>query len=108
MPALGEVRAFSSSDEGARWELQWYQQITDLIEKAETAPTDEEAERYLDMLLWYIVDSGPVRKGFSPSIEKAADAMQRRRKKHFKSLRIIRGKNEIGCLFPSAQSWVER
>ena len=83
-----EIRAFAISEVGRKWDSQWYQQIENLTEKAKAATTDDEAERYLDMLLWCIVDSGPLGKGFAPSIDRAADAMQRKRKKQFKERRI--------------------
>jgi hypothetical protein len=89
-PAAAEIRSFASSEEGRKWDSQWYQQIEDLAAKTKAAPTDEEAERYLDMLLWCIVDSGPLGKGFAPSIDRAADAMQRKRKRQFKERRIRR------------------
>jgi hypothetical protein len=86
-PAAEEIRTFAATEEGRKWDSQWYQQIEDLTGKTKAAPTDEAAERYLDMLLWCIVDSGPLGKGFAPSIDRAADAMQRKRKKQFKERR---------------------
>jgi hypothetical protein len=90
--AAEEIQAFAATEEGRKWDSPWYRQIADLTEKTKAAPTDEEAERYLDMLLWCIVDSGPLGKGFAPSIEVAADAMQRKRKKGFKERRLAREK----------------
>ena len=87
-----EIRAFAAGEEGKQCDSEWYQQIIDLAEKTCIAPTDDEAERYLDMLLWCIVDSGPLGKGFAPSIDIAADAMQRKRKKQFKERRIAKEK----------------
>jgi|APSaa5957512622_1039677.scaffolds.fasta_scaffold102273_2 hypothetical protein len=86
-PAPEEIRAFASSETGADWDEGWYQQIESLVQKAADASDDDGAERYLDMLLWCIVDSGPLGKGFAPSIDKAADAMQRKRKQAFKKQR---------------------
>ena len=86
-----EIRAFAAGEEGKQCDSEWYRQIFDLTEKTRIAPTDEDAERYLDMLLWCIVDSGP-NKGFAPSIDIAADAMQRKRKKQFKERRIAKEK----------------
>jgi hypothetical protein len=91
-PALDQIRAFAVTEEGKKWDSQWYEQIADLTEKTKTASTDEEAERYLDMLLWCIVDSGPLGKDFAPSIDIAADAMQRKRKRGFKERRLAQGK----------------
>ncbi len=88
--AADEVRAFAVTKEGRNWDSQWYDQIFPLANKVQTAPTESEAERYLDMIMWAIVDSGPVGKGFAPSIERAADAMQRRRKKAFKERRLAK------------------
>ncbi|OIR01848.1 hypothetical protein GALL_161500 [mine drainage metagenome] len=82
--AAEEIRIFAASKDGSQWGSQWYEQISDLTEKTRAASTDEAAERYLDMLLWCIVDSGPLGKGFAPSIDIAADAMQRKRKRQFK------------------------
>ena len=92
VPAADEIRAFGATEEGRKRDSQWYQQVADLAEKTKAAPTDEEAERYLDMLLWCVVDSGPVGKDFAPSIDIAADAMQRKRKKGFKERRLAREK----------------
>ena len=78
-----EVRAFADTDSGQRWDAGWYQSVLELTQKVADAPTEPEAERYLDMLLWCIVDSGPLGVGFAPSIDAAADAMQRRRKRNF-------------------------
>src|SRR5437764_15308848 len=90
--AVEEIRSFVASEEGKKWDSQWYQQIQDLTEKTKAAQTDEQAERYLDMLLWCIVDSGPLGKGFAPSIDIAADAMQRKRKRQFKDRRLAKEK----------------
>ena len=78
-----EVLAFADTESGQRWDAGWYRRVLDLSQKAADAPTELEAERYLDMLLWCIVDSGPVGVGFAPSIDSAADAMQRLRKRAF-------------------------
>ena len=83
-----EIRAFASSDEGRKYDAQWYDQIESLVSKVCIQSSDEEAERYLDMLMWCIVDSGPLGKGFAPSIDRAADAMQRKRKRAFKKKRL--------------------
>lgn len=91
-PAIREVRAFAASEEGKKWDLQWYSTIEDLIAKTRSAETEDGAERYLDMLLWCIVDSGPLGKGFAPSIDVAADAMQRKRKRQFKERRLAKEK----------------
>lgn len=85
--ATEEVRAFAATEEGRKWETKWYDQIVSLVDEVRAQPTDEEAERCLDMLMWAIVDSGPLGKGFAPSIGRAADAMQRKRKRQFKNRR---------------------
>ena len=76
-----EIRAFAVTAEGQKWDSAWYNQILVLVAKAYSQTNDEEAEHYLDLLLHAIVDSGPVGKGFAPSIGQAADAMQRKRKR---------------------------
>lgn len=88
--AVAEVRSFASTDEGRKWDSEWYQQIESLVGKICTQTTDDEAERYLDMLMWCIVDSGPLGKGFAPSIDRAADAMQRKRKRIFRERRLAK------------------
>ena len=88
--AVAEIRAFASSDAGRKYDSQWYEQIESLIGKVCAQTTDEEAERYLDMLMWCIVDSGPLGEGFAPSIDRAADAMQRKRKRGFKERRLAK------------------
>jgi hypothetical protein len=89
-PAKEEILAFAASEDGKKWDAAWYSTIEDLVEKARGAASDEAAERYLDMLLWCIVDSGPLKKEFAPSIDRAADAMQRKRKKAFKARRLAK------------------
>jgi len=86
--AAEEIRAFAATEEGRRWESQWYDRVLSLVDKVRIQPTTSEAERYLDMVMWAIVDSGPLGKGFGPSIDRAADAMQRRRKQEFKERRL--------------------
>ena len=86
--AVEEIRSFSSTDEGRKWDAQWYHQIESLVDKVSAQNSDDEAERYLDMLMWCIVDSGPLGLGFAPSIDRAADAMQRKRKRVFKERRL--------------------
>ena len=88
-----EIDAFVSGPHGAQCDASWYSDIKDLVRKVAAAPSDPEAERYLDMLCWCIVDSGPLGKGFAPSIDTAADAMQRKRKQEFKERRIRRNEN---------------
>jgi hypothetical protein len=82
--AVAEIRAFASSDAGRACDSRWYEQIESLVGKVCAQTTDEEAERYLDTLMWRIVDSGPLDQNFAPSIDRAADAMQRKRKRGFK------------------------
>lgn len=84
-PAKAEILRFAASEEGDRWPASSYEQLIDLVEKTQNAPTDEAAERYLDMLLWSIVDSGPLE--ISPSVDIAAEAMQRKRKRLFRENR---------------------
>lgn len=88
--AFAEIDSFEKTDEGKKWDSGWYQQIRDLVTKTKEENTDDGAERYLDMLLHCIVDSGPLGKGFAPSINQAADAMQRKRKSQFKARRIAK------------------
>lgn len=88
MNAIKEIHDFAETDEGKKWDKHWYEQIIALVEKIKIQNTDEQAERYLDMLLHGIVDSGPLGKGFAPSIDAAAGAMQIKRKKAFKEKRI--------------------
>jgi hypothetical protein len=83
-PAKSEIEQFAVGIHGGQCPPEWYRQIIDLVQKTKGASTDEAAERYLDMLLWCIVDSGPLGKGFAPSVDIAADAMQRKRKRQFK------------------------
>jgi hypothetical protein len=78
-----EIQAFAVTQSGQQWDAGWYQSVLDLTQKAADAATEPEAEQYLDMLIWCIVDSGPVGVGFAPFIGAAADAMQRRRKRAF-------------------------
>ena len=87
--AADEVRAFAVTDDGRRLESQWHDQVLSLIEKVRIQPTTLDAERYLDMLMWAIVDSGPLCKGFT-TIDRAAAAMQRRRKQEFKERRLAK------------------
>lgn len=89
-PAFGEIDSFQKTEEGKKWDAGWYQRIQDLVTKTKEEKTDEGAERYLDMVLHCIVDSGPLGKGFAPSIDQAADAMQRKRKSQFKARRIAK------------------
>jgi hypothetical protein len=88
--AVAEIRAFATTDEGRKCDSQWYEQIESLVGKVCAQTADEEAERYLDMLMWCIVDSGPLGQGFAPSIDRAADAMQRKRKRAFKERRLAK------------------
>ena len=81
--AADELRAFAGTDAGRYWDSVWYDRLIDLTSKTIDAPTDADAESCLDMVLWDIVDSGPLVAPCSPSISAAADAMQRRRKRHF-------------------------
>ena len=85
--ARDEIRAFALTEEGRKWDSAWYDQIFSLVEKAHSQTRDEGAERYLDMLLHAIVDSGPLGKAFAPSIDQAAEAMQRKRKRVFQDRR---------------------
>ena len=75
-----EVREFALAEKGAQWDARWYDQICDLVRRIRTQESNDDAERLIDMLMWSIVDSGPLGCGFAPSIDRAADAMQRRRK----------------------------
>ena len=81
--APDEVAKFRQSDDGNGFEDPWFDQILDLIEKARLAKTAPDAERYLDMLLWSIVDSGPLTTGLSDSVEQAARTMQPLRNRRF-------------------------
>ena len=81
--AANELRAFAGTDAGRSWDSAWYHRLIDLTSKTIDAPTDADAERYLDMVLWYFVDSGPLVAPCSPAISAAADAMLRRRKRRF-------------------------
>ncbi len=74
---LNEINAFAQTEEGSKYDKAWYDQIISLVEKISTQSTDEAAEHYLDILMRSIVDSGPLNKGFAPSIDKAANAMNR-------------------------------
>jgi hypothetical protein len=76
-----EVREFALTKNGAQWNNQWYDQICDLVRRIRTQESNDDAERLIDMLMWSVVDSGPLGCGFAPSIDRAADAMQRRRKR---------------------------
>lgn len=89
--AEDEVREFATSDDGAAWSAKWYDQVSDLIWRIKEQTKDDEAERLLDMLMWMIVDSGPLGKGFGRSIDQAAEAMQRKRKRAHIKRRIERG-----------------
>ena len=88
--AVEEIRAFADSDEGKACEPRFYQQMIELTESVKSARSDEEAERFLDMLLWCVVESVPPKKNFAPSIDIAAAAMQRKRKAEFKRRRLAR------------------
>ena len=89
--AREEIRIFAASEVGRNRDALWYASIEDLVGKTDSAASDDAAERYLDMLLWCIVDSGPLGKEFAPSIDRAADAMQRKRKAAFKAQRLSKG-----------------
>ena len=90
--AEDEVREFANSDDGAPWDAKWYKGVSDLVRRIREQSTDEEAERLLDMLMWMIVDSGPLGKGFGRSIDQAADAMQRKRKRAHIERRVERNR----------------
>jgi hypothetical protein len=81
--AANELRAFAGTEAGSSWDSVWYDRLIALTTKTIDAPTDADAERYLDMVLWHIVDSGPLAAPCSSSISAAAEAMQRRRKRRF-------------------------
>ena len=78
--AADEVREFAKSDEGSAWDADYYDRVCELVRNIRDQPTDELAERFLDLLMWMIVDGGPVvGLGLSKSISEAAAAMQRKR-----------------------------
>lgn len=89
--AEDEIREFVNSDDGALWDAKWYDRVSDLVRRIREQSTDEEAERLLDMLMRMIVDSGPLGKGFGRSIDQAADAMQRKRKRAHVTRRVETG-----------------
>lgn len=76
-----EVWVFALSEKGTQWDAQWYDRICELVGRIRTQESNDEAERLIDMLMWSIVDSGALACGFAPSIDRVADAMQRRRKR---------------------------
>ena len=78
--AADEVREFAKSDQGSAWDADYYDRVCELVRNIRDQPTDELAERFLDLLMWMIVDGGPVvGLGLSKSISEAAAAMQRKR-----------------------------
>lgn len=90
-----EIESFASGPDGALCGSSWYSEVKRLVQRVKEAQDDLEAEKFLDMVLWSIVDNGPLGRGFSPSIELAADAMQRKRKREFKELRLRRKKDGL-------------
>lgn len=88
-----EVREFALSEKGAQWDAQWYNRISELVSQIRTQESNDEAEHLIDMLMWSIVDSGPLSCGFAPSIERVVDAMQRRRKR---TRRTQNGRRALG------------
>lgn len=76
-----EVREFAQTEKGLQWDTEWYDQICELARRIRIQESNDDAERLMDMMMWSIVDSGPLGCGFAPSIDRAADAMQRRRKR---------------------------
>jgi hypothetical protein len=79
-PAIIEIRAFAATEEGRKWDSQWYAHIEDLVARTKSAGTEEAAESLLDVLVRYIVDSGPIGKSFAPSVDTALAALQAKRK----------------------------
>ena len=77
--ALGEIDVFSKTQKGKEWNGDWYKRIKELVTKA-ADENQERAEEYIDMISWYVVDSGPIGCRFAPSIDKAQGAIIKARR----------------------------
>lgn len=86
-PARREIDDFANSSKADHWDGAWFDSLKQRIDRVISAPDDATAEQGLDAIGWIIVDSGPLGDGFGPSIDKALDAMQRARKRRFKTKR---------------------
>jgi hypothetical protein len=86
-PAKREIDEFATGSKAAHWDDAWFVALKQRIDRVISAPDDASAEQGLDAIGWIIVDSGPLGEGFGPSIDKALDAMQRARKRRFKTKR---------------------
>ena len=78
--SLEEIDQFSRSEDGYEWKQEWYNQLKALVTKAANESRQERAEELMDMISWSIVDSGPLGKGFAPSIDQAQEALIKVRK----------------------------
>lgn len=83
--AKSEIDSFAMTEAGRKWDSDWYDRLKERIDQAIAAPGDDAAEQLLDSIGWIIVDSGPLEKGFSDSVEKVLDSMQRARKRRAKA-----------------------
>jgi hypothetical protein len=86
--AGSEIDRFAVTEEGRKWDADWYDGLKARIDRTIAAKDDDASEELLDTIGWIIVDSGPMGEGFSDSIERALDAMQRARKQRAKAKRI--------------------
>ena len=73
--SLNEIETYSSSIKGKEWSQDWYRRIMELIRKAALENNQGRAEELIDMVSWYIVDSGPFDLNFCPSISVAQEAV---------------------------------
>lgn len=73
--SLSEIDEFSKTEKGKEWNDDWYKRIKELIVKAAEEKDQDRAEELMDMVMWGIVDSGPLGCGFAPSIDKAQEAL---------------------------------
>ena len=86
--SLREIDEFFKTEKGKEWDIEWYTRIKTLIVKAAQETNQGQAEKLLDMILWTIVDSGPL--GFAPSLDHAQEMLvkvnrQREISKHKKA-----------------------
>ncbi|MGD0279715.1 MAG: hypothetical protein ABSC11_10460 [Smithella sp.] len=81
--SLAEIDCYSETEEGRKYELQWYKELKKSVIQAADADEDQKAEKMFKYITRSIVDSGPLSGDFAPSLKIALDADER--KQHHKS-----------------------
>ena len=79
--SLIEIDQYSLSEEGVKWNENWYLNLKGLVAKAANAESQEYAEEIMDAISRSIVDSGPLDSEFSPSLKQAQETLIKVRRK---------------------------